>query len=79
MPGASETWALPGEVLDLALAHSGGVDGTTTLDWARATTLGATSVDYRVITEEGSACSESNAGENHSATDTSAFDDDAIF
>jgi hypothetical protein len=70
MPSGAQTWALPGEVLDLYLTHGGGVGGTTTLSWARATTLGATAVDYVVIAEEGSACSESNVGESHSATDS---------
>jgi hypothetical protein len=61
-PDDESAWGIPGEVLDLRLGHSGAAEGTTTLTWGRATTLGAPSVDYVLIVRSDSSCYDLVAG-----------------
>jgi hypothetical protein len=68
-PGNDQLWAPPGEVVELLMRHAGGAGGTTTLSWLGASTRGATSVDYVVITQEGASCDEANVGEVYGASD----------
>jgi len=70
MPGNDQVWALPGEVIDLSLSHTGGAGGTTTLRWGPASTMGATAVNYIVIADDGASCFESNVGPDRSAIDS---------
>jgi hypothetical protein len=69
-PGDDQVWALPGEVIELLMRHAGGAEGTTTLSWLGASTKGATTVDYVVITQEVASCEEANVGEAYSASDS---------
>jgi len=70
IPDDPQVWALPGEVIDLTLLHTGGADGTTTLRWGPATTMGATAVDFIVVVDDGASCLESNVGPDRSAIDS---------
>jgi len=51
-PLDDQLWAVPGEVSDLRLAHSGGVGGTTTLTWDTPAIPGATTVTHDVLRAE---------------------------
>jgi hypothetical protein len=70
--GDDQIWALPGEVVELRLSHGGATGGTSTLNWLGAATKGATTVNYVVITQEGTACNESTVGEVYSASDATS-------
>jgi hypothetical protein len=65
-----QLWALPSEVLELRLFHTGGANGTTTLSWLGCATKGSTTVDHIVVAQEGASCAESNVGEVYSASDS---------
>ena len=57
-------------MIELRLRHSGGADGTTTLSWFRAATLGGNAVDYVVVVEDDAVCTETYVGETAAFTDS---------
>jgi len=70
-------WTVPGEVVGVMLSHSGGVGGTTTLDWPAPTPFGGhpSVVVYDVIRSSNPAdfgvsavCMETDDGPNTTAT-----------